>query len=96
MALMELEEPDGVKRMVDGPPKAIDKLASTDRSLLEVRRGLDKPWVQLGKPVSIDRHEAPEDLLVVVEVETPDHPLNGAVVCVRVPATADCLAVDDS
>jgi hypothetical protein len=45
MALVELEEPDGVKWVVGGPPKAINKLAFADRALLTVCRGLDKFWI---------------------------------------------------
>ena len=95
MALMKLEKPDGVKGVICGPTETVDKLAFADRSLLAFCRGFYKLWIQLAKPVSLDSDAAPEDLLVVVEIETADHPLNRSVMCVRVPATADCLAADN-
>jgi hypothetical protein len=96
MALMKLKKPDGVKEVVNGAAEAVDKLPSADGSLLAFYRGFDKCWIQLLKPMSLDRDAESEDLLIVVEVEATDHPLNRSVMCLRVPSTADSLTVADA
>jgi hypothetical protein len=82
--------------MVDRAAEAVDKLASADGPLLAFLRGFDKRWIQLLKPMSLDRNAASEDLPIVVEVEATNHSLNRSVTCVRIPSGSDSLAVDDA
>ena len=96
MALLKLEKPDGVKGVVNCTAEAVNKLPSADGSLLALLRGFDKRGIQLLKPMSRDCDATPEDLLIVVEVETTDHPLNRSVMCVRVPSTPGSLTMDDT
>ena len=86
MALVELEKPNGVKRVVGHSTEPVHELAATHQALVTLHSGFEKLRIQASEPLGRNAGAGAEDLLVVVEVKTADHPLDRSVMYVGVPA----------
>jgi hypothetical protein len=96
MAFMKLEKPNGVKWVARRSTEPVQELIAADRALFTLRRRFEQLGIQPANPVDLDAGATSEDFLIVMEVETADHPLDRSVMCVGVPATSVRLAVDDA
>lgn len=94
VALVEFEKPDGVKRVVRRSTETVYELVAADRALFTLGCRFEQFGVQRAKPVDFDADAGAKDFLIMMEVETADHPLDRSVMCVRVPATSVRLTVD--
>jgi len=85
-----------VKSVVGRPTEPVYELVTIDRALLTISRRVEKLGIQLAKPVSCDADASAKHIVIVMKVETADHPFDRSVMGVGVPATSIRPVVDDA